>query len=161
MAFESRPFQPAAWASGPHAQTLLGRFLRPSVGPEYQRERIETPDGDFLDLDWAPEVDHSGPIALILHGLEGSSDRGNVRNVCRALMAAVQRAIRDPLDEMVVIETIAEVGCAAARIIALAAVGRGARERASQMREELAQNRLRQALERQREEIEKLEAALE
>ena len=81
--------------------------------------------------------------------------------VCRALMAAVQRAIRDPLDEMVVIETIAEVGCAAARIIALAAVGRGARERASQMREELAQNRLRQALERQREEIEKLEAALE
>jgi len=87
MAFESSPFRPAAWASGPHAQTLLGRFLRPSVGPKYQRERIETPDGDFLDLDWAPEVDPSGPIALILHGLEGSSDRGNVRNVCRALMA--------------------------------------------------------------------------
>lgn len=87
MAFQSRPFKPAPWASGPHAQTLLGRYLRSSAGPDYERERIETPDGDFLDLDWAPEVDRSGPIALILHGLEGSSDRGNVRSVCRALMA--------------------------------------------------------------------------
>jgi hypothetical protein len=81
--------------------------------------------------------------------------------VCRALLAAAQRVIPDALDETDIIEAIADVGCATARIIALASLGRSARERAAQMREELAQNRLRQALERQQEEIERLQAALE
>ena len=34
-------------------------------------ERIETPDGDFLDIDWMPETDPSAPLVLVLHGLEG------------------------------------------------------------------------------------------
>ena len=32
------------------------------------RERLELPDGDFIDLDWTP--DNRGPIVVILHGLE-------------------------------------------------------------------------------------------
>ena len=49
--FRPRPFRPARWAPGPHLQTLLGRQFRSAEGPEYRRERIETPDGDFVDLD--------------------------------------------------------------------------------------------------------------
>ena len=93
VTFEPRPFRAAAWASGPHAQTLLARILRSASGPTYERERIEVPDGDFLDLDWAPEVDPSAPIVLVLHGLEGSAERGNVRSVCREFIARGVRPV--------------------------------------------------------------------
>ena len=39
-------------------------------------ERLETPDGDFLDIDWMPETDPAGPLVLLLHGLEGHTKRG-------------------------------------------------------------------------------------
>lgn len=82
-----RPFYPAGWASGPHAQTLIGRALRSGHGPPYQRERVATPDGDFVDLDWGPDPGPDAPIVLVLHGLEGSSNRSYVRSVARELLA--------------------------------------------------------------------------
>jgi len=87
MTFDARPFRASRWARGPHAQTLLARALRSSRGPEYRRERLETPDGDFLDLDWAPDPGGDAPIVLVLHGLEGSADRRYVRNICRDLLS--------------------------------------------------------------------------
>ena len=86
LTFTPRPFRPAAWAAGPHAQTLLARVLRSAQGPPFERERIATPDDDFLDLDWGPDPGPGAPIALVLHGLEGSARRGYVRNVCRELL---------------------------------------------------------------------------
>lgn len=35
-----------------------------------QRERLELPDSDFIDLDWT--ADTGGPVVVLLHGLEGS-----------------------------------------------------------------------------------------
>ena len=75
------------WYRGAHLQTLWGPLLRWSSAPPLRRERVETPDGDFLDLDWLADVgaenaapEHppratrgSSPLVLILHGLEGSS----------------------------------------------------------------------------------------
>lgn len=81
------------WAKGPHAQTLLARALRPSECPPMTRERVETPDGDFLDVDWSPDPGPDAPVALILHGLEGCSERKYVRNVCRALFDRGVRAL--------------------------------------------------------------------
>lgn len=81
--------------------------------------------------------------------------------VCKRLMEAAQRSFRDPEEEILVTAITGEVGSAAARIVALAVLGRSGRERATQMREELAQNRLRQALDRQREELGRLKAALD
>ena len=46
------------------------------------RERLELPDGDFIHLDWAGE---SGPIVVILHGLQGSSRSPHVRGLLGAL----------------------------------------------------------------------------
>ena len=76
--------------------------------PAYRRERIDTPDGDFLDLDWcygepdkagtpsanddAPQARGAGgmppaetPLVVLFHGLEGSSSS----HYARALMHAV------------------------------------------------------------------------
>lgn len=77
--FRTRPFRPAPWLPGPHLQTVGGKLLRPSPSLSLTRRRIDTPDGDFLDLDLAPEPRPDAPLVLVLHGLEGSSRRGYVR----------------------------------------------------------------------------------
>lgn len=66
-----------------HVQTILPALLR--WGPEvaYVRERIATPDNDFLDLDWS--APGSSRLALVLHGLEGSSTRTYIRSLVHAL----------------------------------------------------------------------------
>lgn len=70
------PFHPAWWARGPHAQTVMARALRSRISVPLRRERVLTPDGDFLDLDYGPDDDLESPRVLLLHGLEGSSRRG-------------------------------------------------------------------------------------
>ena len=73
------------------------------------------------------------------------------------LMVAVDRALRDPADRMVVIEAATQVAVTVARVVALAAVGRASRDRAARLREELAQRQLREVLEKQRASIVRLE----
>jgi hypothetical protein len=73
------------------------------------------------------------------------------------LARACQRALRDPDEEMLVLETAADVVGSTARIVALAAVGRGGRDRAAALREELAQRRLKEALAEQTRTLKRLE----
>ena len=73
---------PGLLANG-HLQTLLPALFRKVDGVSYQRERIATPDGDFLDLDWV--VKGSPRLAIIAHGLEGNSQRAYVRGMVKAL----------------------------------------------------------------------------
>jgi uncharacterized protein len=58
---------------------------------DLRRERLELPDGDFLDLAWTTGAD--GPIVLVLHGLEGSSRSGYAGGMLRALHAHGWRAL--------------------------------------------------------------------
>lgn len=87
---ESEPFRAAWWLPGPHAQTLGARLLRRRTGVALRRERIELPDGDFLDLDW-PLVDGGAafparaPLVVVLHGLEGSARSTYAVEAYRAL----------------------------------------------------------------------------
>lgn len=76
-------FQPAWWCRGPHRQTLWARLMRHAPRLALQRERLELPDGDFIDLDWTETG--SGPIVIILHGLEGSSDSPYARGILQAV----------------------------------------------------------------------------
>lgn len=64
---------PSRFFQNPHISTIyLGRF-RKTIRPDYQRERLELEDGDFLDVDYKIQ---SKEVAIILcHGLEGASDR--------------------------------------------------------------------------------------
>lgn len=86
--YTPRPFRPAWWLPGPHAQTLGARLLRGRDGVAYRRWRVETPDGDFLDLDVSLPPTRSGPdtpLVVVLHGLEGCSRSGYVLEICRLL----------------------------------------------------------------------------
>lgn len=78
-------FTPAWWLPGPHAQTIAGRLLRRPTPPPLRRERIDLPDGDFLDLDFTAGARPGAPVVLLLHGLEGSSRRGYALNVYKEL----------------------------------------------------------------------------
>ena len=79
----SEPFKPAWWCRGPHMQTLWPYLFRRTPHVELRRERLELPDGDFLDLDWTDNI--HGPIVIVLHGLEGSSDSKYARGLLKAV----------------------------------------------------------------------------
>src|SRR5688500_5448077 len=63
-------FEPPWWLRNAHLQTLWPYLFRPRPQVTTRRERLELPDGDFLDLDFT--LNESGPVVLVLHGLEGS-----------------------------------------------------------------------------------------
>ena len=77
--FQLTPFTPSKWLPGGHSQTIFGRMMRRKSGIVFQRRRIDTPDGDFLDLDFPEVAGHlppkDAPIVLLLHGLEGNARR--------------------------------------------------------------------------------------
>lgn len=73
------PFRPA------HVQTIYPAIFRPLPPIRYRRERIETPDGDFIDLDHAPAGGPTDRVAVVLHGMEGHSGRPYVLGMARAL----------------------------------------------------------------------------
>jgi uncharacterized protein len=96
--FVPRPFRPARWLPGAHAQTIAGRYIRPPHGVHYHRERLDTPDGDFLDLDFAtvdgaPVLAEDAPLCVIVHGLEGSAQSSYVLETSRALAEHGIRAV--------------------------------------------------------------------
>jgi uncharacterized protein len=92
--FETIPFRPARGLRNPHAQTIGGRLLRRAPAPRFSRERLELPDGDFVDLDFPAGPTAAGaPLVLLAHGLEGSARRGYAINVYRELAARGVRAV--------------------------------------------------------------------
>jgi uncharacterized protein len=50
-------YQAPLWLRGGHAQTLYAALLAPRPRVDYRRERWDTPDGDFIDLDFVVEPD--------------------------------------------------------------------------------------------------------
>jgi predicted alpha/beta-fold hydrolase len=67
-------YLPPRWLPGGHAQTIVPSLVRrPPV--VYRRQRIDTPDGDFVDFDWLDpkEPRHNAPLVVLFHGLEGGS----------------------------------------------------------------------------------------
>ena len=66
-----------------HLQTLYPGLFRSVKGVVFERRRITTPDGDFLDLDWSRVG--SRRLAVISHGLEGHSRRPYMLGMARAL----------------------------------------------------------------------------
>ncbi|MBZ0124807.1 MAG: hydrolase [Rhodocyclaceae bacterium] len=87
MALSLNPYRAPAWLPGGHAQTIWP-VLRKPAPPPYRRERWDTPDGDFIDVDWlaTPEA-ADAPLVVLFHGLEGSS----ASHYAGALMHALAR----------------------------------------------------------------------
>ena len=65
------PYRAPAWLPGGHAQTLWPLLIKPRPLP-LRRERWETPDGDFIDVDHLDGA-ATAPLLVLFHGLEGSA----------------------------------------------------------------------------------------
>lgn len=73
---------------GGHLQTVWPALnVRVAPRVRYRRERWDTPDDDFIDLDWTTDTSAGtpgeGPLVALFHGLEGSAES----HYARALMA--------------------------------------------------------------------------
>jgi predicted alpha/beta-fold hydrolase len=80
------------WLPGGHLQTIVPSLFRPPRVP-LRRERWETPDGDFIDVDFCGEPDARDELVLF-HGLEGCSDSHYARAIAaHALRAGWRLAI--------------------------------------------------------------------
>jgi predicted alpha/beta-fold hydrolase len=64
-----------------HLHTIYPSLFRNVRGVSFTRERIDTPDGDFLDLDWSRVG--SDKIIMAVHGLEGSSRSGYIPGILK------------------------------------------------------------------------------
>lgn len=66
-------FKAAWWLANAHGQTVYPSLARRIKAPVDQQERLELPDGDFIDLAWAVNgLDSDSPLIVLLHGLGGS-----------------------------------------------------------------------------------------
>lgn len=71
-------YQAPWWLLGGHAQTIwsakLAHTHQPHHAPQWRRERWDTPDGDFIDLDISQHaVTEQAPLVVLFHGLEGNT----------------------------------------------------------------------------------------
>lgn len=65
-------FSPAPGTTNPHVQTLYGTLFRKPPPLAYLPEEWTTPDDDFLVIHIVQAAE-PGPVAILLHGLEGSA----------------------------------------------------------------------------------------
>jgi predicted alpha/beta-fold hydrolase len=74
-AADTPSFSAPRWLRGAHAQTIYASRFCPQPEVALRRERWETPDGDFIDVDLtsAPAACARAPWLVLFHGLEGSS----------------------------------------------------------------------------------------
>jgi len=62
-----------SWLPGGHLQTIYAYAFKQIADFRYRRERWETPDGDFIDLDWFDQPTGASTLVVLFHGLEGCS----------------------------------------------------------------------------------------
>jgi len=67
-----KPYHAPAWLPGGHAQTIWPLLIKPQP-LKLRRERWETPDGDFVDVDHL-DGPRDAPLLVLFHGLEGSAN---------------------------------------------------------------------------------------
>ena len=74
------------WLPNRHLQTVYPTLVLRPQPPAYRRVEWNTPDGDFLDVDWV-DGPAGAPLIVLFHGLEGHSRS--------PYAAAMMRAVRD------------------------------------------------------------------
>jgi predicted alpha/beta-fold hydrolase len=85
------PYRAPAWLPGGHLQTIYPYVFRRLPAPPLERTRWDTPDGDFVDVDWLPGP-ADAPLLVLFHGLEGCSRSHYARALLRALKRIGWRA---------------------------------------------------------------------
>jgi len=84
-------FKAAWWLNNAHLQTLYPALIRPTPALTLRRERLITPDHDFIDIDWYGE-EHQ-PLVILLHGLSGSYQSSYINGLQRSLASHGFRSV--------------------------------------------------------------------
>lgn len=77
---------------GAHLQTMAS-LLRPVPKLVLRCERLELPDGDFVDVGWSGEHNKSGPLAVLVHVLCCGSESKYTRGTASQLIARGWRTV--------------------------------------------------------------------
>lgn len=72
------------WLANGHVQTILPALFRRVPLFTNERERIETPDGDFIDIDWSRPKQPDSRLVVITHGLESHARDASIQGMARA-----------------------------------------------------------------------------
>ncbi|WP_455200843.1 hydrolase [Kaarinaea lacus] len=87
-------FKPSLLLRNRHTQTILPFFLKANNNIPYQKQRLELPDGDFVDVFWCdsqPTSEQSSlpelqPVAIVLHGMGGCFQSHYIPGMIRTLL---------------------------------------------------------------------------
>lgn len=87
-------FKPVWWLYNRHAQTLYSTCTKRFQAPIDSVERLELPDGDFIDLAWAVNgVASDRPLVILLHGLGGDVHSSYVGKLLQAFNRVGYRGV--------------------------------------------------------------------
>ncbi len=75
-------YTPPLFFKNPHIQSIFPQAIRKIKGIHYIRERIDTYDNDFIDLDWCSI--NSPRCVILAHGLEGHTHRSYMLGMAKA-----------------------------------------------------------------------------
>ncbi|MFK7810348.1 MAG: YheT family hydrolase [Saprospiraceae bacterium] len=76
-------YRPGFPFRNPHINTIFPPVFRKIEQPSFVRERLNTVDDDFLDVDWLKKGHRR--LAILCHGLEGSSDSQYIKGTANLL----------------------------------------------------------------------------
>lgn len=79
-------YRPLPWFRSRHLNTVFPTFFRRRLGVRYRRQRLELPDGDFVDIDWSRVG--ATRAAILWHGLVSNSGVSYMQGMTRALNRA-------------------------------------------------------------------------
>ncbi|MHA8106555.1 YheT family hydrolase [Aquirufa sp. 5-AUSEE-100C1] len=81
-----RAYKAPFWLPDGHSQSIYPSLFRKVPLTHSHSERLELPDGDFLDVDWHLRNGelHEKPLLIVSHGLEGNSRRHYITGLIRS-----------------------------------------------------------------------------
>src|SRR5579872_3142295 len=74
-------YSPPWFLFNAHLETIYPTLCRSVELKEYEHERINTPDDDFLDLYWLKQ--NSKKMVILSHGLEGNAHRSYIMGMAK------------------------------------------------------------------------------
>lgn len=87
-------FKPAWWLTNKHGQTLYRTLTNRQLAPIDANERLELPDGDFIDLAWAVNgLPPTAPVIVLLYGLGGGLNSAYVAALLSTFNKAGYRGV--------------------------------------------------------------------
>jgi len=85
MPIISSNYNPPFLFKNGHFSTIYAGIWRKINDFEQKRERIDLPDGDFLDLDWSFSSSKTNKVVILIHGLEGNAQRAYITGSAKQL----------------------------------------------------------------------------